>query len=41
MITTVWKYSAKPRNPRITDSSSSNLKTTLAIAALVPKVTLS
>ncbi|MHA1758366.1 MAG: hypothetical protein ACTSVV_16455 [Promethearchaeota archaeon] len=30
MITTVWKYSASPKKPRITDSSSSNLNTTLA-----------
>ncbi|MHA1491543.1 MAG: hypothetical protein ACTSRI_18050 [Promethearchaeota archaeon] len=40
LITTVWKYSANPRNPRITDSSSSNLKTTLA-SGLPPKLTLS
>ncbi len=40
-ITTVWKYSAKPKNPRITDSSSSNLKITVAIAAPALKLTLS
>jgi len=40
-MTTVWKYSARPKKPLMTDSSSSNLKITFAIAEPALNVTLS